>query len=124
MTSNVRRIRAMLLRALTQAEVEGDLKSALDISRMLLPLEQTIEEQEAAARKPSTELNGMTQQELLAFGEAKVASLQRMIDTLRHETKIVDDVITPTPPGSEGVGVISETGDLDDGYVIDADDEE
>ena len=49
MNPRVAKVRRLLLRALAKADVEDDVKTALEISKMLLPLEQSIEDKKAAA---------------------------------------------------------------------------
>ena len=69
MNPSVAKVRRLLLRALAKADVEDDVKTALEISKMLLPLEQSIEDKKAAAEtvtaKGTSDLSTLTIDELL-----------------------------------------------------------
>ena len=97
MNEPLAKIRSILTRGLEEAESAGDFRAALDTCKLLIPLETSIEEREAAASKPSTELDGLTHAELVAHAEARAANLPQLIATLQPETTVAD-VSTVTPP--------------------------
>jgi hypothetical protein len=98
-TPTVKKIRSLLLRILTEAEVAGDVKTVLDIGKMLLPLEAAIEEEEkqaaavaAAATAQADDFENHTPVELIyeLVQELKIAVM------LRDGTP--DDLTPPDDP--------------------------
>ena len=89
-------IRSVLTRALEEATSAGHFRAALDTCKLLIPLETSIEEREAAASKPSSELDGMTHQELIAFGQERVANLQKMLESMRDDSPHASTLHAPS----------------------------
>jgi len=102
MNPTVAKVRRLLLRALAKADVEDDVKTALEISKMLLPLEQSIEDKKAAAgavnAKGTSDLSTFTIDELL---ERNAVMRERLLE-LRSDPATSTDApsLSPTVPAS------------------------
>jgi len=105
MNETVMKFRTMLQRALSEAEAAGDLKAVMDIGKALIPLEQSIaeEEREAASHDPHSDVDEMDAEQC----EAEALRLAAMARELRREPRKAttpfdsSPVVLPAPPSAE-----------------------
>ena len=109
MNPSVAKVRRLLLRALAKADVEDDVKTALEISKMLLPLEQSIEDKKAAAEtvtaKGTSDLSALTIDQLL---ERTEMMRERLLELRDVPPKSVD-----APPETSPIVVMPDSAPLE-----------
>ena len=93
-TPTISKIRRMLLRALERADVEDDVKTVLEISRMLLPLEQQIDE-EKKAQAAETAATGPLDHSTLTLDELVARSIAINDRLMEMRNKPAPSVETP-----------------------------
>ena len=95
----------MLTRALAESEEVGDLKSALDISRMLLPIEEKIADEERALQMARADEDGV------GIDAMPQSALELVRAGLKNK-RTIEDILTPRELGQWDILCAAMDGDL------------